>query len=306
MPEADLQVFRDAVQRIREQRGAEVPRRVPGAPGHAMALVGPQQHAVALLAHVDLAVEIDRVQHHLAGAAVDLHHLGHILGDEVLVLHGQDRQLQAYQAPHLTRPQTTAVDHVLRNDVALVGDHLPHAIGPLSRVHDPRMRADLGPALARRAAEGIGRAVRVHMPLDRVVHGAHELALVKQRQQALGFVERDQLSLHAHVASLGVDVLQPLVARRGCRQHQSLGHVQAHRLAGNLLDLLVQVDGVLLQLGHVRVAVDGVHAAGCVPGGAGSQLQALQQHNVAPTLLGEVVQHAGPHHPAANHDDPIT
>ena len=103
-----------------------------------------------------------------------------------------------------------------------------------------------------------------------------------------------------------MDVLQPLVARRCRRQHQTLGHVQAHRLPGDLLDLLVQVDGILLKLGHVRVAVDGVHAPGRMPGGAGGQLQTFEQHDVAPTLFGEVVKHAGSHHPAANHDDPIT
>ena len=178
MPETHLQVLGDAVQRIGQQRGAEVPGRVFGAPWHTMALIGSQQHAVALLAHVDLAVEIHRVQHHLAGAAVDLDHLGHVLRDEVLVLHGQNRQLQANQATHFARPQAAAVDHVLRDDGALVGSHIPHAVGPLTGAHDPGVRVDLGPTLARRAAERVGRTVRVHMPLDRVVHGADELGLV--------------------------------------------------------------------------------------------------------------------------------
>ena len=178
MAETHLQVLGDAVQRIGQQRGAEVPGRVFGAPWHTMALIGSQQHAVALLAHVDLAVEIHRVQHHLAGAAVDLDHLGHVLRDEVLVFHGQDRQLQANKAAHFTRPQAAAVDHVLGDDVALFSDHLPHAVGTLTGVHDPGVRVHLGSALARRAAEGVGGSIGIHMPLDRVVHGADELGLV--------------------------------------------------------------------------------------------------------------------------------
>jgi hypothetical protein len=63
-------------------------------------------------------------------------------------------------------------------------------------------------------------------------------------------------------------------------------------LAGDRLDLLVQVDGVGLELGDVRVAVDGMHAAGRVPGRARGQLRALDQHDVAPAGLRQVIEHA--------------
>ncbi len=50
--------------------------------------------------------------------------------------------------------------------------------------------------------------------------------------------------------------------------HHAAGQVQAAGLAGDLLELAVEPDGVGLELGDVGVAVQGVEAAGGVPGRA--------------------------------------
>ena len=75
-----------------------------------------------------------------------------------------------------------------------------------------------------------------------------------------------------------------------------------HCWPGLGLDLLVQVDRVLLQASHVGVAVQRVHPAGRVPRGAGRQLLALEQDDVGPTRLGEVVEHAGADDAASDDD----
>ncbi len=98
--------------------------------------------------------------------------------------------------------------------------------------------------------------------------------------------------------------LQAVELARGRRQHQSAVGMQAAGLARERLDLPVQVDGVLLQARDVRLAVEGVHAAGGVPGGAGGQLALLQQQHVGPADLGQVIEHARPDHAAADHDRP--
>ena len=56
-------------------------------------IVGAQQHAAALLPQVKLSVEVDRVDHFLAGFLIDLGHFGHVFGQKIHVLHGQDRKL---------------------------------------------------------------------------------------------------------------------------------------------------------------------------------------------------------------------
>ena len=181
MPEADFQVFGDAIKRIGQQGWTEVPGRVLWAPRHAMALIGPQQHAIALLAHVDFAVEVDRVQHHLARFLVEGDDFGHVLGDQVLVLHRQDRQFQTDHTPYLTRPKTAAVDDVLGNDIALVGNNLPATVQALPCIEHSGVCKHLGTGLACRTAEGVSCAVGVYVALNRVVHGADELRLVNQR-----------------------------------------------------------------------------------------------------------------------------
>src|SRR3546814_1024984 len=81
------------------------------------------------------------------------------------------------------------------------------------------------------------------------------------------------------------------------------GHVDAAGLAGDRLDLLVEVDGVSLQLGDVGIAVEGVHAARGVPGRPGGELAALQQHDVAPAGLGQMIEHAAADNAAADDCD---
>ena len=74
-------------------------------------------------------------------------------------------------------------------------------------------------------------------------------------------------------------------------------------LAGTLLDLLVELHRVLLELGDVGVAVERVHAARRVPGRAGGQLLALDQHHVGPAVLGEVEQHRRADDATSDHHD---
>jgi hypothetical protein len=70
------------------------------------------------------------------------------------------------------------------------------------------------------------------------------------------------------IARARADQLQAVefALRRG--QHQAPVRMQSARLAGQLLDLAVEVDRVLLQPRDVRLAVERVHATGRVPGRA--------------------------------------
>ena len=70
-----------------------------------MLLVGTDEHAPALLAHVELAAEVDDVQHLLAG----IHDLGDLVGDDVLVLHRREGVDDAGHQPDLARPRPAAL-----------------------------------------------------------------------------------------------------------------------------------------------------------------------------------------------------
>ena len=94
----------------------------------------PSSIAAALLADVDLAAEVERHRHLVAGRRDVGGDLGHVLGDQVDVLHGEDRQLDADHPPDLARPQAAGVDDVLGvDDVAALDADVPRPVRALRR-----------------------------------------------------------------------------------------------------------------------------------------------------------------------------
>src|SRR2546421_5292829 len=105
MPVSDLERGCNALQVRLEQLSSEVPRGGLGTPGHARALIGTENHAVALLTHVDLGFEVDRMRQLVAALAIECHNLRHVISDEIHVLHRENGQLYPDHAPDLTCPQ---------------------------------------------------------------------------------------------------------------------------------------------------------------------------------------------------------
>ena len=299
MLERRLQARRDAVEIVGQQVLAEIPRRLALAPGLARLLVGADQHAAAFLAHVDLALEIDDVE--LVDLGVD--DAGNVLGDEIMVLHREHRQFEPDHAADLARPQAAAVDDMLGEDVALLGDHVPRAVRARLQIDDAVEAHDLGAGHRRAFGVGLRDAPGIEMALDRIEHRADEMLLLDEGIHPRGFVDRDDLEVHAEIAAARARHLQPVEPLLGAGEIEAAGDVHAARDAGDRLDLLVEVDRVLLQLGDVGVAVQRVHAARGVPGRAGGQLGALDQHDVLPAALGQMIGDAGADDAAADDDD---
>ncbi len=302
--ERHRQLGRDPVEVRLEQLRPEVPRRHARRPRDARLLVRPEQHRAAFLADVDLAGEVQGHRHLAAGLRLVGGDLRHVLGEQVHVLHGQHRQLDADHPAHLSRPQAAGVDDMLGVDrLAALEAHVPGPVGPLRQPHDRLVLVDLGAGQLGALDVGPRDAGRVDVPLDRVVQRADEVLRVEQREDVLRFLGRDQLEVHAEVAAARLGHAQPVHADLGVGQHQPAGQVDRAVLARDPLDLLVELDRVLLEPGHVRVAVERVHAAGRMPRRAGGQLPPLEEHHVGPACLGEVVEHAGAHDPTADDDD---
>ncbi len=219
------------------------------------------------------------------------------------MFHGQDRELQATHPTDLSGPEAASVDEVLTGDgpgVAAVD--VPQAVpAPLDRL-GPGVPLDLGPGQTGGLGVGMGDPGRIDVALERVVHGSDEVLLVEVGHQLLGLGHRDHLGVDPEVAAAGVGVAEPVHALLGIGQLDTAGQVDAAVPTADPLDLLVELDGVLLEGGHVRVAVEGVHSPGGVPGRPGGQLLALDQDHIGPTVLGQVVQHAGADHPSADDD----
>ena len=131
MLEGDFQRRRDAVQVGLQQLLAKTPRGGAGGPWHTGLLVHAEHHALAFLAQVTFGAEVDHVTDLFARGLVERLDFGDVVGHQVHVFHGQDRQLNAHHAADFAGPQAAAVDHVFGVDVALVGAHRPAAVGAL-------------------------------------------------------------------------------------------------------------------------------------------------------------------------------
>ncbi len=129
------------------------------------------------------------------------------------------------------------------------------------------------------------------MSLDRVPHRADEVLRVEQREQLVGFLDRDHLEFHTEVAATCNGHVEPIDSFAVGGEREAPWQMDAAVLTRLRFDLLVQLDRVLLERGHVGVAVQGVHAARGMPRGSGGEFLALDQHDVVPAVLGEVVQH---------------
>ena len=287
----DLQRGGDAVEIIGQELLAEIPGRGLGLPGPAVLLVGAQNHAVALLAHVNFRLEVERVAHLLAVLLVVGDDLGNILGHHIHVLHGQHRQLNADHAANFSRPQAAAVHNMLGDNDALLGDDIPGTVWARLKFHHAVVEVDLRPADLGRLGVGLGGAFGIEIAVDLVVERADKVLLLHQWKELLGFRRRQQLGLKVQIAGPRVGHLEEVHAVVGVGQDDAARAMQPATLPGDLLELIVQTDRVALQLGHVRIAVQRVETARRVPGRSRRQPRALNQHDVFPACLGEMVQH---------------
>ena len=304
MPEADLERGRDPVEVGLQELVAEVPGGDLGRPGAAVLLVGAEQDAAALLAGVDLARQVEDADHLAAGAGVELGDLGHRLGQEVHVLHGEHRQLQPDHAADLARPEAAGVDHMLGLNRAVLGDDVPGAVRLLGQLDHAVAEHDGGAERLRRLGVGMGGAGRVEMAFDRIPERADEVRRIHDREHRRGLGGGDDLGVHTEAAALGVGEPEVVHALGVAGHHHAAGQMQPAGLARELLELAVERDGIGLELRDVGIAVQGVEAPRRVPRRARGQLGAFDQHHVAPAGLGQMVEHRAADHAAADHHHP--
>ena len=296
----DVELVGDAVDLLGQQLVAEILRRPVHRPQLAPLLIHADDEAASLLTQVTLPGRV----HAVRKLGVALADLRKIVGDEVLVLHRMARQVDAGHLAYLPRPQPRRVDHVLGVHRALDGHHVPASVGarakPLHRV----AQHDLRPPHARPSCIRLGRARRVEVTVERVVERPEQALRVRDRREPRDLLRPHDLGLEPHVAVLGPFGLEEVEAIRVRCEGESTHVMQSAGLAGELLELAIEPDGVALQRGHVGIRVQGVEAARRVPRRARSQLGALDEHHVAPAEPGEVIEHAAPDHPAPDHRNP--
>ena len=96
-------------------------------PGGRAFLIGAEDVALALLAHVVGGVALAQHGELRQALLLALFQFGRGLGDEILVLHGDDGNVEPDHRRGLPRPGAGGGHHMLAGDVALVGLHFPFA-----------------------------------------------------------------------------------------------------------------------------------------------------------------------------------
>ena len=258
------------------------------------ALVAAHHQPLALLAVVDEQVGVAQGRQALLAA------LAERLGDEVLVRHRDHRDSHPRQAPELGRVHPAGDDDHLGLDLALVGHDASHppALG-LDR-GDAVVGEHRGAALAGAVGQRVGELRRVDVAVGRQPGRADDAVGRHQREHLLRLVGRDQVERKAErlrPAGLAAQLLHPLL--RG-------GQPQAAALdpAGVELRLLadppVEVDRVHHHLRQRDRAAQLAHESRRVEARAGRELVAVDEDDVAPAELREVVGDRGPADAAAD------
>ena len=209
----------------------KIPWRFGFRPWFASAFIGAHQHTATFLAKIDFTIKINSMQNFGTGFLIDFGNFGHVFGQQIHMFHCQNRQFQPNHAANFTRPKTSGIHHMFSDDDAFIGCDDPLAVGLLAK----RLNLDMGfkirAIFARRLGIGMGNAVRVAMPLNRIIHGANKLRRVDQRHQFMRALRGDDLKIiHAKIFTFGIDRFQPVKPLIRGRKHYPAGHVKANIL----------------------------------------------------------------------------
>ena len=254
-----------------------------------------------MLLHAHVAGDLRVVAHHRQ-LAVQRGELRHRLGDEVVVGHAGDRQVQAVPLPDLAGVGAARVHHVLAHVVPLLGDHPPFAVVLRPDAGDPVAPHDDGAALPGAGGECEGGAGRVHV----TVLGSPERRLDPvEAVEGMEHADRGRVQDLHRVSERRADaggVAQPVELVAGVGDAQRAAVVKGERVAGLRFEAPVELDGVARHASE-PVAGGGVgDLPGRMPGRAGGELSLLDQHAIRAAFADEVVGE-GAFEDAPAHDD---
>ena len=285
----------DPVEVGREQARVETRRDPVQGPGAWPALERPDEQARAFLADVVGVVGVAE-DGQLALPALQL---PDCVGDDVVVLEGDDRQIDSGEAGDLRGPLTGRVHDDLRANRAPGRREPPGgaiALDPGHRRPPHDLRAGSGHESPRQAR-------RVDVPVRRQVGGRQDPRRVHQRVELGETLRADDLDRDAGDLAHRPPVTELVEPVGGRRQADAAAGVPVDRLARLGLEPRVQLDAGAQQPHQVIARVELRAETGGVPGRTARQLVLLEQDDVAPSQLRQVVGKAATGNAAADDRD---
>ena len=236
---------------------------------------------------------------------VDILKGGNGLSDEILVDDIDDRDVEADHLAELRAVRPGGVDDMLSNDPTLLGDDFPSTVGELIHVSHPVLAGDLSTELSGSGGHGVDRRARIGPSVERSVEAELDVRQVfDEWVEATDLIVVDQMCFDPVEIHDVLDVLEPVSLVVANRQSDGATSMPSRMQAGLRLDSLVQLDGLVVHLGHVQVADEVRNETGCMPRGAGRELVLFNEDRIGPALVGEVVQQANAHGAATNNHTP--
>ncbi len=141
------------------------------------------------------------------------------------------------------------------------------------------------------------------MTVERIIKTADHALDIGNGREFLDLLRSDDMGIEAHIAMLGAFGLEVIHAVRGSGKSDAANMMQPAGLARQLLQLLIELDGVALKGGDVGIGVDGMKSARGVPGGTGGQLGPFNQCDICPAQLGQMIQNGTSDDTPADHGD---
>ncbi len=291
----------EAVEIGRQEIGVEARRHAMHRPGRRALLVGAEDEAAALLAHVPARIGV--TQHGMLGIArlAPFGDRRDLVGDDVLVLDRDGRDVEPDHGGGAARVIAGRAHHRAAGDVALVGPDPPLAGGQaLDRLH-LGLAVDGGAVLARRIGQQHGDVGRVDIAVGRVEEGADQPFDIDQRKAVLDIPRAPPFIGHADRVGgggIGLELVHPVLR---ARHAQIADAAEADVAAPFLGQPRIEIDRVFVHLAGGVGHVEERQQPRRMPGRARCQLVALEQHRVGPARRRQMVEYRATDGTAADH-----
>ena len=266
-------------------------------------LVGAEQKAARLFAHIIAGVAFAQHAHFRQTGGLARLDFRVSLGDDVLVLDGNDRHVQPDHGPGLAREIAAGGDHMLTGDVALAGVDHPFAVRLLRDAGDGGVAINGGAQLARALGQGLGQVGGLDIAVIGMLDGADQVIGLGERPDFLDLVRGQEVDVHAdglgHARIVAI-LVHPVLGQ----SKADVGHLgEADLELGLGFQRGVETDRIFVQLADRIGHVEQGQQARRVPGGAARQFLALDQHHIAPAHLGQMIEGRDADDPSADDDD---
>ena len=225
------------------------------------------------------------------------------LGDQVVVLGRLVRDGDAVALAELARPHACAVDHILRLDIARLRAHAGDPAVLLQHAGDAHALDQARACHARAPGERHGHVHRIGAAVIGDIEAGENVVDARERKQRLHLRRRNLLHVDAAPAVEGGDpaILFEAVGVGGDLDEPD--RIESGGLAGLRFQAAIEIAGVFPQLGRrLGGGAESDDQPGRVPRRARGEPIALQQHDVLPAHVRQVIGDRRPDDAAAHHN----